>query len=99
MKWRIAGVIGAVVVVIGAIVGLVTGLGKRGPASEDRKRAEESVWERLIALGVRPSFVKVTGDRRGGQDLCTVSLTMDQWDTILTAKPSDDPSGTSESPE
>lgn len=99
MKRRVAAVIGAVVVVIGAVVGLVVGLGKRRPAGEERQRAQESVRERLIALGVDPTFVKVTGDRRGGQDLCHVSLTVDQWGTILDAKPSDEPSGSSETSE
>jgi energy-converting hydrogenase Eha subunit A len=98
MKWRIAGVISAVVAVVGVIVGVVLGLRGRRPAKE-RQRAEESVWERLIALGVRPSFVKVTGDRRGGPDLCHVSLTVDQWHAILGAKPSDEPSASSETPE
>jgi hypothetical protein len=93
MKWRVAAVAGAVVGVVGAVVGLVRGLGKRRPASDKRQQAQESVQERLVALGVRPTYVKVTGDRRGGPDLCHVSLTVDQWDTILDARPSDEPSG------
>jgi hypothetical protein len=99
MKLRVAGVIGAVVVVVGAVVRLVLGLGERGPAREQRQRAQDGVQERLIALGVGPKFVKVTGDRGGGPDLCHVSLTMDQWDTILGVRPSDEPSGSSETSE
>jgi hypothetical protein len=96
MNWRVTAIVGAAVAVIGAVMGLVFGLGKRRPASGERQRAEESVWERLIALEARPTFVKVTGDRRGGQDLCTVSLTVDQWDTILDANRSEKPSGIGE---
>jgi hypothetical protein len=99
MRWRLAAVIGGVVAVVGAIVGLVLGRGQRRPASEKRQQVQDSVQERLVALGVEPTFVKVTGARRGEQDLCHVSLTVEQWDTILDAKPSAEPSGSSETSE
>jgi energy-converting hydrogenase Eha subunit A len=99
MRWRVAAVIGAVAVVVGAVVRLVLGLGERRPAREKRQQVQDGVQERLIALGVGPKFVKVTGDRGGGPDLCHVSLTVDQWDTILGAKASDEPSGSSETSE